>query len=234
MENIITLENVSKKYKDRTILENLDFAFEKGKCYGIIGRNGSGRSVLLKLIAGFAYTDSGNITIRGKQLKKDIDFVDNAGVIINSPEFINSMSGLNNLLYLADIRKKISKEKIIEVLRDLGLENAMKKRVSTYSLGMKQRLRLAQAIMEEPDLLILDEPMNALDDDGVSEIRELLLSLKKEGKTIILTSHNSDDINLLCDSVCSIGKGKFEKIKWSLRVKKVRGKSSANNRSAKF
>lgn len=213
MENIITLENVSKKYKDRTILENLDFAFEKGKCYGIIGRNGSGKSVLLKLIAGFAYPNSGNITIRGKQLKKDIDFVDDASVIINSPEFINSMSGLNNLLYLADIRKKISKEKIIEVLRDLGLENAMKKRVSTYSLGMKQRLRLAQAIMEEPDLLILDEPMNALDDDGVSEIRELLLSLKKEGKTIILTSHNSDDINLLCDSVCSIGKGKFEKIK---------------------
>ncbi len=213
MENIITLENVSKKYKDRTILENFDFAFEKGKCYGIIGRNGSGKSVLLKLIAGFAYPDSGNITIRGKQLKKDIDFVDNAGVIINSPEFINSMSGLNNLLYLADIRKKISKEKIIEVLRDLGLENAMKKRVSTYSLGMKQRLRLAQAIMEEPDLLILDEPMNALDDDGVSEIRDLLLSLKKEGKTIILTSHNSDDINILCDSVCSISKGKFEKIK---------------------
>ena len=123
------------------------------------------------------------------------------------------MSGLNNLLYLADIRKKISKEKIIEVLRELGLENAMKKRVSTYSLGMKQRLRLAQAIMEEPDLLILDEPMNALDDDGVSEIRELLLSLKKEGKTIILTSHNSDDINILCDSVCSISKGKFEKIR---------------------
>ncbi len=213
MENIITLENVSKKYKDRTILENLDFAFEKEKCYGIIGRNGSGKSVLLKLIAGFAYPDSGNITIRGKQLKKDIDFADDAGVIINSPEFINSMSGLNNLLYLADIRKKISKEKIIEVLRELGLENAMKKRVSTYSLGMKQRLRLAQAIMEEPSLLILDEPMNALDDDGVSEIRELLLSLKKEGKTIILTSHNSDDINILCDSVCSISKGKFEKIR---------------------
>ncbi|MCH5203812.1 MAG: ATP-binding cassette domain-containing protein [Oscillospiraceae bacterium] len=213
MENIITLENVSKKYKDRTILENMNFSFEKGKCYGIVGRNGSGKSVLLKLIVGFAYPDSGNITIRGKQLKKDIDFVDDAGVIINSPEFINGMSGLNNLLYLADIRKKTNKERIIEVLRNLDLEGAMKKRVSTYSQGMKQRLRLAQAIMEEPELLILDEPMNALDDDAVREIREMLLSLKNEGKTIILTSHNSEDIDLLCDSVCEIGKGKLEKIR---------------------
>lgn len=213
MENIITLENVSKSYKDRTIVDNVSYSFEKGKCYGIIGRNGSGKSVLMKLIAGFAYPDSGKITIRGKTLKKDIDFVDDAGVIINSPEFINSMSGLNNLLYLADIRKKINKEKVIEVLRTLGLENAMNKRVATYSLGMKQRLRLAQAIMEEPDLLILDEPMNALDKDAVQEVRELLLSLKEDGKTLIVTSHNSEDIDVLCDTVCEMDKGTLEKIR---------------------
>lgn len=207
MENIITLENVSKSYKSGKILDDVSISFEKGKCYGIIGRNGCGKSVLLKLIAGFAYPDNGKITARGKTLKKDIDFIENAGVIINSPEFINSMSGLNNLLYLAEIKKKINKEKIIEVLKNLGLEGAMKKRVSTYSLGMKQRLRLAQAIMEDPDILILDEPMNALDNDGVSEIRNLLLSLKNEGKTILLTSHNTEDIDVLCDTVCEIDKG---------------------------
>lgn len=207
MENIITLENISKSYKSGTILDNVSFSFEKGKCYGIIGRNGSGKSVLLKLIAGFAYPDSGKITIRGKTLKKDIDFVDDAGVIINSPEFINSMSGLNNLLYLAEIRKKIGKEKVLETLKTIGLESAMKKRVSTYSLGMKQRLRFAQAIMEEPELLILDEPMNALDNDAVSEVRTLLLSLKNQGKTIILTSHSTEDIDVLCDTVCELDKG---------------------------
>ena len=213
MENIITLENVCKSYRSGTVLDNVSVSFEKGKCYGIIGRNGSGKSVLLKLIAGFAYPDSGKITIRGKALKKDIDFADDAGVIINSPEFINSMSGLNNLLYLAEIRKKINREKVLETLKTVGLESAMKKRVSAYSLGMKQRLRIAQAIMEDPALLILDEPMNALDDDAVKEIRQLLISLKNEGKTIILTSHNPEDIEVLCDSVCEIGKGKLKNIR---------------------
>lgn len=213
MENVITLSNVSKSYKGKTVIDNVSYEFEKSKCYGIIGHNGSGKSVLMKLIAGFAYPDKGEVRINGRLLKKDMDFIPDAGVIINSPEFINSMSGYNNLKYLAEINKKASDEKILETLEWLGLKDAMKKRVSTYSVGMKQRLRLAQAIMDDPDTLILDEPMNGLDKDGVGEIREYLLALKKQGKTILLASHSAEDIDVLCDTVCEMDKGKLEKVR---------------------
>lgn len=213
MENVIILSNVSKAYKGKTVIDNVSYEFEKGKCYGIIGRNGSGKSVLMKLIAGFAYPDKGEVRINGRLLKKDMDFIPDAGVIINSPEFINSMSGYNNLKYLAEINKKASDEKILETLEWLGLKDAMKKRVSTYSVGMKQRLRLAQAVMDDPETLILDEPMNGLDKDGVSEVREYLLTLKKQGKTILLSSHSAEDIDVLCDTVCEIDKSKLKKIR---------------------
>ena len=213
MENIITLSNVSKAYKGKTVVDNVSYEFEKGRCCGIIGHNGCGKSVLMKLIAGFAYPDTGEIRINGRLLKKDMDFIPDAGVIINSPEFINSMSGYNNLKYLAEINKKASDQKILETLEWLGLKDAMKKRVSTYSVGMKQRLRLAQAIMDDPDTLILDEPMNGLDKDGVGEVREYLLALKQQGKTILLSSHSAEDIDVLCDTVVEMDKGKLEKIR---------------------
>jgi len=209
---IIEIRNVSKSYKNVSVIKDLSLNFAKGKSYGIKGYNGSGKSVILKLIAGFAFADSGEIVVNGKVLKKDIDFIEDAGVFINAPEFINSLSGLNNLLYLAEIKGKITKKEIENTLKLVGIYEARLKKVSTYSQGMKQRLRLAQAIMESPDILILDEPMNALDRDGVELVKRILKKHIEEGKTLIFTSHNQDDFTDLADEVYEIEKGAVSKV----------------------
>ena len=213
MDNvIIKMKNVSKSYKNITVVKDLSLDFIKGKSYGIKGYNGSGKSVILKLIVGFAFADSGEIIVNEKVLKKDVDFIENAGVFINSPEFINSLSGLDNLLYLSEIKGKITKEEIEDVLKVVDIYAARLKKVSTYSQGMKQRLRLAQAIMESPDILILDEPMNALDRDGVELVKRILKKHIEEGKTLIFTSHNLDDFTDLADEVYEIEKGAVSKV----------------------
>ncbi len=191
----IQLKHVDKAYKNQTIFKDLNLAFEKGGSYGIMGHNGSGKSVLLKLMAGFATADAGRVVIDGKVLKKDMDFIPGAGVVINSPEFMNHMSGMKNLLYLAEIRKRISRTDVENILKTFHLYEARDKKVSTYSLGMKQRLRLAQALMESPDILLLDEPMNALDKDGVALVKSILTEHIRQGKTLIFTSHNQEDMD---------------------------------------
>ena len=208
MEDIIVVENVSKKFGDNLVLDNVCVNFEKGKIHGIIGRNGSGKTMLMKCICGFVPVTSGTITVAGKKVGKDVDVPHNMGIIIETPGFLNSYSGYNNLKFLAGINKKIGKDRIMEVMELVKLD-PHKKHVGKYSLGMRQRLGLAQALMENPDILILDEPMNGLDQSGVDEMRGVLSSLAKGGTTIIMANHNAEDIELLCDTVCEMELGKL-------------------------
>ena len=197
----ITLSHVSKAYKKQEVIRDLSVSFEKGKRYGIMGYNGSGKSVLLKLIVGFAAADTGEIRIGEQILGKDMDFIPRAGVVINAPEFMNGLSGRDNLRFLAEIRGEIGEGEIDEIMKTMGLFEARKKRVGQYSMGMRQRLRLAQAIMEQPDILILDEPMNALDKEGIALVKKILNEYMNEDRILIFTSHNKEDFQDLAD-VC--------------------------------
>lgn len=208
---MICVNNGTKSFKNQEVLSNINIVFESGKIYGIVGYNGSGKSVLLKCICGFITLDSGEIEIYGKKLKKDIDMIQDAGVIIEEPAFLKEYSGKRNLEFLYSIRNKLNSEAISKAMRLVGLDENSKKKVKNYSLGMKQRLAIAQAIMENPKILLLDEPMNGLDKNGIQEIRELLLNLKKQDKTIVLVSHNQEDIRVLCDELYEIENGMLVK-----------------------
>ena len=207
--NYIEVSGVSKKYKDRMLVDDVSFTVEKGEILGIVGLNGSGKTVLLKCICGLMDYSGGTIIVNGKVVGKDCEYPANMGVIIETPGFLPYHSGYKNLEYLASLRKKISKQDIKDVLVKVGLAGEEKKLVAKYSLGMRQRLGIAQAIMENPELLILDEPMNGLDKDGIAEVRKLLLEMKAEGKTMIITSHNEEDIKVLCDKVVEMDKGRL-------------------------
>lgn len=209
MESIIKVDNVIKKFGSEIALNNVSIEFERGKIYGIVGRNGSGKTVLFKTIIGFLKPTSGRIIVDGREIGRDTDFADHIGIIIETPGFLSAYSGYKNLEYLASIKNIIGKKEIKESMERVGLDPNSKKKVGTYSLGMRQRLGIAQAIMENPDILILDEPMNGLDNQGVKEVREILLNLKEEGKSIILASHNKEDIEALCDEVYEMDHGKL-------------------------
>ena len=209
MEKMIEISHVSKSFQTYRALDDVSLDIEKGKIYGIIGRNGSGKTVLFKCICGFLKTDSGEIKVDGKIIGKEIEAPQNAGIIIENPGFLSAYSCYQNLKFLADINKKIGKQEIRDVLEKVGLDPTIKKPVGKYSLGMRQRLGIAQAIMENPSLLILDEPMNGLDYQGVKDVRKILLDLKEEGKTILLASHNREDIAFLCDETVHIDHGKL-------------------------
>jgi ABC-2 type transport system ATP-binding protein len=208
---MIVLENVSKNFKEKTVLQKTDLTIERGKITGFVGRNGSGKTVLFKLICGLLRPTTGTVTVQGKQLGKDCDFAPDVGVLIETPSFISYESGYRNLRDLAAIRKKISPEEVRAAIRSVGLDDTDKKWVGKYSLGMRQRLGIAQAIMEHPALLILDEPMNGLDRGGVEEMRKLFGSLRDNGTTILLASHAAEDIDLLCDTVYEVAEGMVTK-----------------------
>lgn len=212
-EAMISIENLNKQFKNQLVLNNINMKFSNGHIYGIIGRNGSGKTVLLKCICGFLKPTTGVISVNHKIVGKDIDFPENLGFIIETPGFLLNYSGYKNLKYLASIRKKIDSNEIKDSMSLVGLDFADKKHVGKYSLGMRQRLGIAQAIMEKPDILVLDEPMNALDKNGVEEMRRLFLKMKSEGKLILLTSHNREDIEILCDEVYEMEEGILNKSK---------------------
>ena len=201
METCIEVQNVVKRFRDQVVLKNVLISFEKGKIHGIVGRNGSGKTVLFKCICGLMHPEEGVILVNGKRVGRDVDMPEDIGAIIEAPGFLPNYSGYKNLRFLANIRRKIGKEEILNVLKTVGLDPESHKHVGKYSLGMRQRLGIAQAIMEDPEILILDEPMNGLDNAGVQDIRALLLGLKTQGKTILLASHNHEDIAALCDTV---------------------------------
>lgn len=207
---IIEIKNVSKSFKEQQVLIDVNLKLEEGHIYGLIGRNGSGKTVLLKIICGMMTPDKGEIFINGTKLDKG-SFPTDIGVIIENPGFISLWSGYRNLKYLASFNQKIEEDKILEVMQEVGLSDAIYKRVGKYSLGMKQRLGIAQAIMENPNILILDEPFNGLDKNGVDQIYGLLKEFKKQGKTIFLVSHIRDDIEAVCDCVYEIEHGRVKR-----------------------
>lgn len=210
METCIEVQNVVKRFRDQVVLKNVSISFEKGKIHGIVGRNGSGKTVLFKCICGLMHPEEGVILVNGKRVGRDVDMPEDIGAIIEAPGFLPNYSGYKNLHFLANIRRKIGKEEIVNVLKTVGLDPESRKHVGKYSLGMRQRLGIAQAIMEDPEILILDEPMNGLDNAGVQDIRALLLELKAQGKTILLASHNHEDIAALCDTVHEMDGGVLE------------------------
>ena len=210
MSSYIELRKVSKIFGHRRILREVSLSVERGKTVGLVGANGSGKSVLFKILCGFEKPDKGDVYVRGRQLGKNgRDYPDNMGVFINSPGFIGIYSGFQNLKFLADIQGRIGEEEIAEAMDKVGLDPSDKTKVAHYSLGMKQKLGLAQAIMEVQDILILDEPFNALDYKTYEDVRTIIRMLKAEGKTIFLTSHRYKDIDQLCDQVYSIEDGRL-------------------------
>ena len=206
---MIIVNGLSVIIKKVKILKDINVSFPDGQIHGLIGRNGSGKTVLLKCICGFLTPTSGSVIVAGKQIGQDCDFPESVGIIIETPGFIPYYSGYKNLKLLADLNHKIGKDQIYATMKQVGLDPNLKRHVRKYSLGMRQRLGLAQAIMENPDILILDEPMNGLDKEGVADIRKYLLDLKAQGKTILIASHSSEDINMLCDTVCEMDKGEL-------------------------
>lgn len=207
MRTVIKVDHVSMVFGDEQVLNDVSWEFEEGRIYGIVGNNGSGKTVLMKCICGFLIPTRGKIFVDYKQIGKDVDFPEDIGLIIETPGFLPGLTGLKNLEILASLRKKVVRPAIRDTIRKVGLDPDLKKNVSKYSLGMRQRLGIAQAIMEDPSILILDEPFNGLDKKGVAQIHQLILELKRQHKTILLSSHSQNDIDVLCDIVCEMDGG---------------------------
>ena len=204
---MIEVQNITKSFRKKIVLREVSADFQRGMIHGIIGRNGSGKTVLLKCICGFLSVDKGRILVDGKKIMHSSP--QDIGIILETPGFIQNKSGYQNLKMLASIRGKLGREEIRAAMEKVGLNPDEKKAVRKYSLGMRQRLAIAQAIMESPKLLLLDEPMNGLDKTGVQEIRKILLQLKEEGITILMASHYAEDIDALCDTVWEMDQGEL-------------------------
>jgi len=211
MKNIV-VDNVGLSIRGASILDGVSATFQEGMISGIVGRNGSGKSMLFKCICGFITPTTGKITINNFDYHKQGKFPNSVGFIIEAPGFLPDCSAYENLLRLACINGKVKPDQIQAWITLVGLDSNSKKKVGKFSLGMKQRLGIAQAIMENPDYLILDEPFNGLDKDGVEDIRKLLIEYKKRGKTILLSSHNPLDISMLCDAVYEMDRGRMVKV----------------------
>ena len=206
---LIKIRNVSKKYGEQTVLYDITLDIPSGSCTGFVGNNGSGKTVLFKCICGFVKPTKGYIEVREKRIGRDSDFIEDTGIIIENPGFLGNLTGYRNLELLSSINNKIDRTRILSMLEQVGLDDAMNKKVRNYSLGMRQRLGVAQAIMEKPSILILDEPFNGLDREGLTAMRELVRSMNEEGTTVLISSHNSSDIELLCDRVIELDGGKM-------------------------
>ncbi len=204
---MIAMNHLSKQFGKQTVLHDISITFEDQTIYGLVGPNGCGKTTLMRCICGFTKPTSGTVTVDGKLIGKDIDFAPSTGIILETPGFLSHYDARRNLSILAGISGKATKERIDEVIRMVGLDPDEKKPVGKYSLGMRQRLGIAQAIMEDPQILILDEPFNGLDKDGVRDIHGLLQQQKNQGKTIILASHSAADIQQACDVVYEMNGG---------------------------
>ena len=213
MMRTIEVKNGVKCFGEQQVLKGVSIQCESGHIYGIVGHNGSGKTVLFKCICGFMNLDEGEIIVDGTKRSKKGAILTGAGIIIEEPSFLKNASGLRNLDILYRIKHGKDAAHLKNIMEMVGLNPDSKKQVGNYSMGMKQRLAIAQAIMENQEILILDEPMNGLDHKGVEEMRQLFLKLKKEGKLILLASHNRDDIDILCDEVYEMEMGELKKIK---------------------
>lgn len=211
-KTVIEVDRVHKKFKNTEVLKGVTLRCESGKIYGLVGYNGSGKTVLLKCICGFLNYEEGEIRINEKKLGRELTMLPSAGIIIEEPSFLRRWDAYHNLKFLYTICNQNDKAHLCQVLRLVGLDPGSRKPVGKYSLGMKQRLAIAQAVMEDPDILILDEPMNGLDKNGIQQMRELFLDMKRKGKLILLASHNKEDIDVLCDEVYEMENGRLERI----------------------
>lgn len=205
----VILNNVTHQYGSLTVLDNVCVSFLPGKIHGLIGRNGSGKTMLMRAICGFVKPAVGEIRVFEKRIGKDVDFPDNTGVVMDCMGFIPYYNGYRNLYKLSKLNMKNPQDYVNAAMILLGLDPTSKKRVSKYSLGMHQRLLIAQAIMLKPRLLLLDEPFNGIDNDGVSELYKILDDMRTAGVTILLASHHNNDINSICDSVYEMNAGKI-------------------------
>lgn len=208
-ENSLIVSNISKKFKEGSAIENISFSAKNGSILGFVGHNGCGKTVLFKCICGFFQVNEGEILINDKRVGTGEEMPHNIAFSIEEPAFLGEYSGRKNLEFLYNLRHKKNPEKIKSVMHLVKLDYSSRKRVAKYSLGMKQRLAIAQILMEDMPILIFDEPMNGLDREGVKEIRELILKEKEKGKIILLASHNSADINYLCDHIYEMENGKI-------------------------
>lgn len=210
-ESAVSVRGSVKRFREVRALDGVSVEFERGRIHGLIGRNGSGKTVLLKCICGFMSLNEGEIDVAGKRVVPTRP--QDVGLIIESPGFIGGYSGMKNLELLAAVRGRVGRDELRAAMRAVGLEPGMRKPVRKYSLGMRQRLGIAQAIMEDPGILLLDEPMNGLDNAGVRDMRNLFKELRARGKTIILASHNPLDIEELCDTVCEMDAGRLTRVR---------------------
>ncbi len=199
--------HVTKKYGNQVVLKDISVSFADGKIHGLVGRNGSGKTLLMKCICGYVQPDTGHILVNGRRIGADVEFPPSMGLMLETPGFLPQFSARFNLSMLYAIRNKPNPQVICKALETVGLDPDSRKSVGHYSLGMRQRLGIAQALMENPDLLILDEPFNGLDEAGVHDIRALLIQLRDEGRTILLSSHYAQDIDMLCDTVHEMTSG---------------------------
>ena len=209
----LLVKNISKHIGKKEILKDISIELESGKVYGFVGKNGSGKTMLFRALSGLMDISSGKIFLDNKELHKDMRVLENVGIVIENAGLYPELTGFNNLKMLSKLNKKIDDEQIRKTIVRVGLNPNDKRSFKKYSLGMKQRIVIAQAIMENPSFLILDEPFNGLDKHGVAQIRNLIKELRAEGKTIILASHNQADIDELCDTVCEMDDGYMEEIK---------------------
>lgn len=209
----LAFEGLVKRYGDACVLDHVSAVLGSGQIHGLIGRNGSGKTVLLKCLCGLARPDVGRIAIRGQDVRPWQKLPAGIGVIIETPGFISHYSGMKNLTYLARLQGRADKQALRRAMADVGLDPDSRKPVGRYSLGMRQRLGIAQAFMEGQDVLLLDEPMNGLDKQGLADMRALFLALREEGRTIVLASHSSEDIAVLCDTVHELDRGKMTRVR---------------------
>lgn len=208
----IEIINLKKSFKDNIVFENVNMKLEKGKVYGLIGRNGSGKSVFLKTICGFLVPDEGKVIVNNENIFDNDAFLPDARAMIEKPSFIDELSGLDNLKILASIQNKIGEQEILSLLKEVGLYEDKNKKYSAYSLGMKQKLAIVQVLMEDPSIMILDEPFNGLDKESYIKMIKIFTKEKSKGKTIIIATHIESDINELCDDIYEIDKGKITKV----------------------
>ncbi|MFR1709711.1 MAG: ABC transporter ATP-binding protein [Clostridium sp.] len=204
----IEIKNVTKEINGNLILNDINLNFYRGKIYGIKGKNGSGKTMLFRAICGFIKTE-GAVIVNGKQIGKDGSYPENVGVLLENPGFLPNYSGFKNLKYLAEINNKISDTNIKNILKEVGLDPEEKKSFKKYSLGMKQKLGIAQAVMENPDIVILDEPTNALDEESVKKINSMIAKLKEDNKLVLISNHNREELEMICDEIYTMENGKI-------------------------
>lgn len=209
----IKLKNVTKRFEKKVVIDDVSYTFENGKIYGIAGTNGSGKSVLFKLISGLMKTTKGDVVVGGVNIGKRGTMPNDLGILIEHPGFLPNLTGMENLQLLASIKNKITKKEIEETLKKVSLYQDKDVKVKKYSLGMLQRLGIAQALMENPKILLLDEPFNSMDYEGVNELRKLIKEYVNEKcATLLVTSHNKEDIDILADEVIVLKDGKLKKV----------------------